>query len=79
MKAGGHTAKDVAKYLGVSRATLYRYLGDEARARELATFPPTRGELELVSFDYGMSPARSGILRVGPNNSGCGRYRRSTL
>ncbi|WP_422263237.1 helix-turn-helix domain-containing protein [Mycobacterium sp.] len=25
-----HTAKDVAKYLSVSRATLYRYLGDEA-------------------------------------------------
>jgi len=30
MKADGHTAKDVAKYLSVSRATLYRYLGDEA-------------------------------------------------
>ena len=26
MKAEGHTAKDIAKYLGVSRATLYRYL-----------------------------------------------------
>ena len=26
----GHTARDVAKYLGVSRATLYRYLVDEA-------------------------------------------------
>ncbi len=26
MKAGGHTAKDIAKYLGVSRAPLYRYL-----------------------------------------------------
>ncbi|MGV0874455.1 recombinase family protein [Mycolicibacterium sp. XJ879] len=30
MKADGHTAKDVAKYLGVSRATLYRYLTDAA-------------------------------------------------
>jgi DNA invertase Pin-like site-specific DNA recombinase len=30
MKADGHTARDVAKYLGVSRATLYRYLTDEA-------------------------------------------------
>jgi DNA invertase Pin-like site-specific DNA recombinase len=30
MKAHGHTAKDIAKYLGVSRATLYRYLADEA-------------------------------------------------
>lgn len=27
MKDEGHTAKDIAKYLGVSRATLYRYLG----------------------------------------------------
>ena len=31
MKADGHTAKAIAKYLGVSRATLYRYLtGDSA-------------------------------------------------
>jgi AcrR family transcriptional regulator len=26
MKADGHTGKDIAKYLGVRRATLYRYL-----------------------------------------------------
>jgi DNA invertase Pin-like site-specific DNA recombinase len=26
MKADGHTGKDIAKYLGVSRATLHRYL-----------------------------------------------------
>lgn len=26
MKHDGHTARDIAKYLGVSRATLYRYL-----------------------------------------------------
>jgi AcrR family transcriptional regulator len=26
MKADGHTGKDIAKYLGVSRATFYRYL-----------------------------------------------------
>jgi transposase len=26
MKADGHTGKDIAKYLGVSLATLYRYL-----------------------------------------------------
>jgi AcrR family transcriptional regulator len=25
MKADGHSGKDIAKYLGVSRATLYRY------------------------------------------------------
>ena len=30
MKADGHTGKDIAKYLGVSRATLYRYLTDTA-------------------------------------------------
>ena len=30
MKIDGHVAKDIAKYLGVSRATLYRYLADEA-------------------------------------------------
>ncbi len=30
MKANGHTGKDIAKYLGVSRATLYRYLNEEA-------------------------------------------------
>jgi DNA invertase Pin-like site-specific DNA recombinase len=30
MKDDGHTAQDIAKYLGVSRATLYRHLADEA-------------------------------------------------
>jgi DNA invertase Pin-like site-specific DNA recombinase len=29
MKTDGHTARDIAKYLGVSRATLYRYLSGE--------------------------------------------------
>jgi DNA invertase Pin-like site-specific DNA recombinase len=28
MKADGHTGKAIAKYLGVSRATLYRYLAE---------------------------------------------------
>jgi DNA invertase Pin-like site-specific DNA recombinase len=32
MKADGHTAKAIAKYLGVSRATLYRYLAVENAA-----------------------------------------------
>ena len=32
MKADGHTGKDIAKYLGVSRATLYRYLGEDRAA-----------------------------------------------
>jgi DNA invertase Pin-like site-specific DNA recombinase len=29
MKTDGHTANDIARYLGVSRATLYRYLQNE--------------------------------------------------
>jgi DNA invertase Pin-like site-specific DNA recombinase len=28
VKSDGHTARDIAKYLGVSRATLYRYLNE---------------------------------------------------
>ena len=32
MKADGHTAKDIARFLGVSRATLYRYLAEELRS-----------------------------------------------
>jgi DNA invertase Pin-like site-specific DNA recombinase len=32
MKADGHTGKDIAKFLGVSRATLYRYLTDVGAA-----------------------------------------------
>lgn len=28
MKADGHTGKDIAKFLGVSRATLYRYFSE---------------------------------------------------
>ena len=28
MKSDGHTGKDIAKYLGVGRATLYRYLAE---------------------------------------------------
>jgi len=31
MKADGHTGKDIAKYLGVGRATLYRYLEEASR------------------------------------------------
>jgi len=32
MKADGHTGKAIAKYLGVSRATLYRYLDTDRAA-----------------------------------------------
>lgn len=30
MRDDGHTARDIAKFLGVSRATFYRYLADDA-------------------------------------------------
>jgi DNA invertase Pin-like site-specific DNA recombinase len=36
MKADGHTGKDIAKYLGVSRATLYRYLSDTSTLVDIA-------------------------------------------
>jgi len=32
MKADGHTGKDIAKYPGVCRATLYRYLSRQGAA-----------------------------------------------
>jgi DNA invertase Pin-like site-specific DNA recombinase len=32
MKSDGHTGKDIAKYLGVSRATVYRYLAEDTAA-----------------------------------------------
>ena len=32
MKDDGHTARDIAKYLGVGRATLYRYLNADSAA-----------------------------------------------
>jgi DNA invertase Pin-like site-specific DNA recombinase len=32
MKADGHSGRDIAKYLGVSRATLYRYLTEDTAA-----------------------------------------------
>jgi Helix-turn-helix domain of resolvase len=35
MKVDGHTGRDIAKYLGVSRATLYRYLDDESCGHSL--------------------------------------------
>ena len=33
IKPDGHSVRDIAKYLGVSRATLYRYLDDAAGSR----------------------------------------------
>ena len=34
MKTAWHTGKDIATYLGVSRATLHRYLADDEAARQ---------------------------------------------
>jgi hypothetical protein len=42
MKIDGHAAKDIAKYLGVSRATLYRYFS-RGRRRVNGTHPQLRG------------------------------------
>ena len=42
MKADGHTSKDVAKYLGVSRATLYRYLAHNGESLLPSPFTPHR-------------------------------------
>ena len=39
MKADGHTGKDIAKYLGVSRATLYRYFGERVSTQVRASNP----------------------------------------
>ena len=43
MKADSHTGKDVAKYLGVSRATLYRYLGERIGCHLVANPAVLRG------------------------------------
>jgi len=32
MKADGHSGRDIARFLGVSRASLYRYLSDDGAA-----------------------------------------------
>ena len=32
MKADGHTGKDIGKYLGMSRAPVYRYLTEDTAA-----------------------------------------------
>ncbi|MCT7292954.1 recombinase family protein [Rhodococcus sp. PAE-6] len=37
MKADGHTGKDIAKYLGVSRATLYRLLAEASDTQSVVS------------------------------------------
>ena len=37
MKNDGHMAKDIAKFLGISRATLYRYLSAETAVSSTAS------------------------------------------
>ena len=53
MKADGHTAKAIAKYLGVSRATLYRYLTEDIAAETLHSRPALRRDVgvELPTDD----------------------------
>lgn len=47
MKADGHTGKDIAKYLGVSRATLYRYLDEDS-----GFVVPTSSRAALVAVSH---------------------------
>jgi hypothetical protein len=60
MKANGHTAPDIAKYLTVSRATLYRYLADEAaQLRQRARcFARPNGGPAIPSSPTGNMPSR---------------------
>ena len=46
-KADGHTGKDIARYLGVSRATLYRYLAEDNAARS--------GGASLIRYGWGLA------------------------
>jgi DNA invertase Pin-like site-specific DNA recombinase len=48
MKVDGHSGKDICKYLGVSRATLYRYLNTDGAAG----LHPVRGA--LLGFEAGL-------------------------
>ena len=51
MKADGHTGKDIAKYFGVSHATRYRYLAEDAageRASLAAYVPAGEGKCLIV-------------------------------
>ena len=42
-----HTGKDIARYLGVSRATLYRYLAEDNAARS--------GGASLIRYGWGLA------------------------
>jgi DNA invertase Pin-like site-specific DNA recombinase len=52
MKADGHSARDIAKYLGVSRATRYRYLAGEA------AYPRTGTDRQLATANASPTPSR---------------------
>jgi len=47
MKADGHTGKAIAKYLGVSRTTLYRYLDEDS-----GFVVPTSSRATLVAASH---------------------------
>jgi DNA invertase Pin-like site-specific DNA recombinase len=62
MKADGHTARDIAKYLGVSRATGWNRCGGEADRRHC---PHPLARAAPVSLP-GCSPSRSSTLTRWP-------------
>ena len=52
MKADGKTAQDISKYLGISRATLYRYLGEGHASPASATTP-----VDVPAEEFDAEPA----------------------
>ncbi len=46
VRADGHTGKDIAMYLGVSRGTLYRYLNEGMRGLRQALNAGHRGGVD---------------------------------
>jgi hypothetical protein len=72
MKADSHTSKDIAKYLGVSRATLYRYLGERIgfqvnrtnQAGNLLVFD-VADQVSMVVVDLKNNP-RDNLLKCEP-------------
>ena len=58
MKSDGHTARDIAKYLGVSRATLYRYIGAEQVGHSPFTYCNAIANTTLEDNDIDEHPRR---------------------
>jgi hydroxyethylthiazole kinase-like sugar kinase family protein len=75
MKADGHTGKDIAKYPGVSRATLYRYLASErAQLRRLTRRASTAYGLVGKTVGIDLGGASECISQLcGADQVDCGR------